>query len=154
VAAGHSTEPPPRAAGTPGERLAAIGAIVVIASPLLPWYGVPVGGGLSKTGFEGFGLAHLAMLITAAAALVLIGRHARGYLPPRPLGVGGLLIIAGTWIAVLICYLIAVRPEELAGSFNVNLRLGPFVALGGAVTIVIGGIRVRALTIPPPPAPK
>jgi hypothetical protein len=119
-----------------------IGALVAIASPLLPWYGVPVSGGLSKTGFDQFGLAALAMMITAGAALVLIARGARGYVPPRPLGAGGLLIAAGVWIGVLVCYLIADRPEELAGSSNVNLRVGLFVALGGAVALVAGGMRV------------
>jgi hypothetical protein len=143
VAASPSTEPQP-AAPTPGERIAAIGAIVVIASPLLPWYGVPVGGGLSKTGFDSFGLAQLAMLITAGAALVLIARRMRGYEPPRPLGTGGLLIVAGVWIGALVCYLIADRPDEIAGSLNVNVRLGPFVALGGAIALVAGGMRVRA----------
>jgi hypothetical protein len=118
-----------------------IGAIVVIASPVLPWYGVPVGGGLSQTGFDQFGLAALAMLITAGAALALIARSARGYLPPRPLGTGGLLIAAGVWTGVLICYLIADRPDELAGSSNVNLRIGLFVALGGAIALVAGGMR-------------
>jgi hypothetical protein len=141
VAASPSTEPPRRPL-TPGERVAMIGAIVVIASPVLPWYGVPVSGGLSKTGFDQFGLAALAMLITAGAALVLIARRSRGYVPPRPLGAGGLLIAAGVWIGVLICYLIADRPEELAGSANVNLRIGLFVALGGAIALVAGGMRV------------
>lgn len=120
-----------------------IGAIVVIGSPLLPWYGVPVSGGLSKTGLDQFGLAALAMLITAGAALVLIARRARGYVPPRPLGAGGLLIAGGVWIGALICYLIADRPDELAGSARVNLRIGLFVALGGAIAMVAGGMRVR-----------
>jgi hypothetical protein len=118
-----------------------IGALVVIASPVLPWYGVPVSGGLSKTGFDQFGLAALAMMITAGAALVLLARGARGYVPPRPLGPGGLLIAAGVWCGALACYLIADRPEELAGSTNVNLRIGLFVALGGAVALVAGGMR-------------
>jgi hypothetical protein len=143
VAAGPSTDPP--AAPAPGERIAAIGAIVVIVSPLLPWYGVPVSGGLAKTGFESFGLAQVAMLITAGAALVLIARRMRGNDPPRPLGAGGLLIAAGIWIGVLLCYLIADRPDEIAGSVNVNLRLGPFVALGGAAALIVGGMRVRRL---------
>jgi hypothetical protein len=120
-----------------------IGALVVIASPVLPWYGVPVSGGLSKTGFDQFGLAALAMLITAGAALFLIARRARGYVPPRPLGAGGLLIAAGVWIAALVCYLVADRPDELAGSANVNLGIGLFVALGGAIAMVAGGTRVR-----------
>jgi hypothetical protein len=120
-----------------------IGALVVVASPLFPWYGVPVSGGLSKTGLDQFGLAALAMLITAGAALVLIARRARGYVPPRPLGAGGLLIAAGVWIGALICYLIADRPDQLAGSANVNLRIGLFVALGGAIAMIAGGMRVR-----------
>jgi hypothetical protein len=144
VGASPSTDPP--AAPTPGERIAAIGAIVVIASPLLPWYGVPVSGGLAKTGFDSFGLAQLAMMITAAAALVLIAGRMRGYDPPRPLGTGGLLIAAGLWIGVLLCYLIADRPDEIAGSLDVNVRLGPFVAFGGAGALIVGGMRVRGRT--------
>jgi hypothetical protein len=120
-----------------------IGALVVVASPLFPWYGVPVSGGLSKTGLDQFGPATLAMLITAGAALVLIARRARGYVPPRPLGAGGLLIAAGVWIGALICYLIADRPDQLAGSANVNLRIGLFVALGGAIAMIAGGMRVH-----------
>ena len=141
MAASRTTEP--SSAPTPGERIAAIGALVVVGSPFLPWYGVPVSGGLSKTGFDSFGLAQLAMLITAAAALVLIARRMRGYEPPRPLGAGGLLIAAGIWIGVLLCYLIADRPDEIAGSVNVNVRLGPFVAIGGAAAMIVGGMRVR-----------
>ncbi|MFL5871553.1 MAG: hypothetical protein ACJ75R_10750 [Solirubrobacterales bacterium] len=130
---------------TPAERIAAIGALVVIASPLLPWYGVPVGGGLSKTALDNFGLAALAMLITAGAALTVIARRMRGHTLPRPLGVGGLLIACGVWIGLLVCYLIAARPDQLAGSDDVNLRIGPFVCLGGAIAIVVGGMRVRGL---------
>jgi len=139
---------------TRGERIAAIGALVVIASPLLPWYGVPVGGGLSKSAFEDFGLAALAMLITAGAALTLIVRRMRGHMLPRPLGVGGLLMVCGAWICLLVVYLIAARPEALAGSDNVNLRIGPFVCLGGAVAIVVGGMRVRGLGTEDADSPK
>jgi hypothetical protein len=131
---------------TRGERIAAIGAVVAIASPVLPWYGSPVAGGLSKTGFDDFGLATLAMMITAGAALTLIVRRMRGHVLPRPLGVGGLLIVCGAWIGLLVCYLIAVRPDQLAGSENVSLRIGPFVCLGAAIAIVVGGMRVRGLS--------
>jgi hypothetical protein len=85
------------------------------------------------------------MMITAGAALTLIIRRTRGYTLPRPLGVGGLLIVCGTWIGLLVCYLLAVRPDQLAGSENVNLRIGPFVCLGAAIAIVVGGMRVRGL---------
>jgi hypothetical protein len=115
----------------------------VIGSTLLPWYGVPVGGGLSKTVFDDFGLAHLAMLITAAAVLVLIVRGSRGFVPPRPLGAGGLLVTGGVWMALLVVFLIADRPDAIAGSADVGIRIGPFVALGGAVAVVAGGLRVR-----------
>lgn len=142
--ANRSTDGPPRGL-TQGERIAAIGAVVAIASPVLPWYGSPIAGGLSKTGFDDFGLATLAVMITAGAALTLIVRRMRGHTLPRPLGVGGLLIVCGAWIGLLVCYLIAVRPDQLAGSEDVSLRIGPFVCLAAAVAIVVGGMQVRGV---------
>jgi hypothetical protein len=129
----------------PNERLAGVGALVVIASLLLPWYGAPIANDLVKTGFGNFNFATAAMLLTAAATIYLIIEVGDGYRPPRPLTVGTLLIVAGVWAALLVLYQMVDRPqfsfEDLNDDYNV--LYGTFVALGGAAAIVLAGARRR-----------
>ena len=129
---------------TAEERLAAIGAAVIVASLFLPWYGVTLAGGLVKTAAGTFGLTEAALLLTVAAAMYLIAICAGGYKVPRPLDEGGLLVAAGAWSAVLIAYRFLDRPAfELPGVGHVGLRYGIFVALLGAGLIVFAGLRQR-----------
>ena len=142
AAAGRSTEPRRRPL-SPAERVAAGGAIAVAASMLLPWYGIPFGDGLSVTGLDAFGFAAAALLVTVAAAVLLIAREALGRTLPRPLRAAELIVVAGAWGALLCVYLVFDRPDELGGSFDVSPRLGVFVALGGCIAIGLGGMRMR-----------
>jgi len=126
------------------DRLAVIGALLIAASMLLPWYGVTLSGGLVKTGLNTFGFVQAALLLTVASALVLIARTASGQRVPRPLHEGTLLVISGAWSALLIGYRMVDRPEfEIAGVGRVALRYGIFIALGGAALLVVGGLRRR-----------
>jgi hypothetical protein len=127
---------------TMAERVAAIGAVVVLGSTLLPWYGLRFLSSLSQTGLDAFGLAQAALALTALAALVLIVRCARGYRLPRPLSEGALLIAAGAWAALLVVYAMIDRPDDF-GLVTISLRYGIFVALAGAVAIAVGGVRLR-----------
>jgi hypothetical protein len=128
---------------TPAERLAFIGAGAILASMLLPWYGIPFSG-LSVTGFDAFNFAAAALLVTAAAAVVAVLREAAGRPPARPLGTGELVAIAGVWAALITVYLILDPPDELGGTTDVSARLGVFVALGGCVAMAVAGMRIRA----------
>lgn len=143
AAAGRSPEPARRPL-SPAERVVCGGAIGVGASVLLPWYGIPFGDGLSVTGLDAFGFGAAAVLLTVAAAIVLIVREAAGHSLPRPLRAAELVVAAGAWSAVLCIYLIFDRPDELGGTTDVTPRLGVFVALAGCVTIALGGMRMRA----------
>jgi hypothetical protein len=127
----------------PPTRLATVGALAVPVSLLFPWYSTEFGGGLSRTGLDSFGFGQLALLLTVGAALYLVVRCARGYRPPRPLREGGLLAAAGVWAAILTGYLMLDRPH-LAGASETHLRYGIFVALGGSIALLVGGLRVRA----------
>jgi hypothetical protein len=127
----------------PPARLAAVGALAVPGSMLLPWYGVQFGPGLSKTGLDSFGLGELALLFTDGAAVYLIARCARGYELPRPLREGSLLAVAGAWSAVLVGYLMLDKPDDISGFTNIHLRYGIFVALGGSLALLLGGLRLR-----------
>ena len=124
-------------------RLAAVGALVVAGSMLLPWYGIQFGPGLSQAGLDSFGLANLALLLTVGAAIFLIVRCAGGYELPRPLHEGSLLAVAGAWSAVLVGYLMLDKPDDISGFTNIHLRYGIFVALGGSLALLLGGLRLR-----------
>jgi hypothetical protein len=126
------------------ERLAALGAVIVVASLFLPWYGVTLAGGLVKTAVGTFGLIEAALLLTVGSAVLLIVACSRGYSLPRPLNEGALLVAAGAWSALLIAYRIMDRPYfELAGAGRVGLRYGIFIALIGAGLLAAGGLRER-----------
>jgi len=129
---------------TEHERLAVAGAVIVVASIFLPWYGVTLAGGLTKTALGTFGLIEAALLLTVGAAAFLIVICSRGYSLPRPLHEGTLLVAAGAWAVLLIAYRMLDRPEfELAGVTQVGLRYGIFVAWTGAGLLVVGGLRKR-----------
>lgn len=130
----------------PPTRLAALGALAVPGSMLFPWYGIEFSSGLSQTGLDSFGLGQLALLITVGAALYLIVRGAGGYELPRPLHEGTLLAAAGAWAAVLVGYLMLDKPE-ISGHPNIHLRYGIFVALGGSLALLFGGLRLRRAEI-------
>jgi len=128
-------------------KLAALGALAVPGSMLFPWYGIQFGPGLSQTGLDSFGLGQLALLITVGAAVYLIARCASGYELPRPLREGSLLALAGAWSAVLVGYLMLDRPDTISIHTNIytdiHLRYGIFVALGGSLALLLGGLRLR-----------
>ena len=128
---------------SPAERIVAAGAIAVAASLLLPWYGIAFSDGLSVTGLDSFGFAHAALLVTVGAAVALIAREASGRTLPRPLRAADLVTVAGGWATVLCLYLIADRPDRLGGSGEVQIRYGIYVAIGGSLAILVGGLRMR-----------
>ncbi len=134
----------------PAERMCVIGALVVGASLLLPWYGIRFSGGLSVTGLDSFGFAHAALLLTVGAALALIAHRLLGRTLPRPLDQGTLIAVAGAWASALVGYLMFDRPDELAGSTSIGLRLGVFVAFGGALIVLAAGLRLRRKRNLPP----
>lgn len=119
-------------------------AAVALGSMLLPWYGIPQTGGLSVSGFNAFGFAAAALLIAVGAAVFVVMREAAGRGPVRPLRSADLVTLAGGWAALIAIYLMFDRPDELAGSTRISLRIGPFVALGACAAIVVAGIRMRA----------
>lgn len=127
------------------ERIAFLGAAVVVGSMLLPWYRAPVASDLVQTGFGAFNFATGALILIAAATAYLALEIGGGYVPPRPLREWGLLVAAGTWAAVIVLYLMIERPEfRLAGiEDSYELHYGIFVALGGAVLVIASGLRLR-----------
>ncbi|HKH22814.1 MAG TPA: hypothetical protein VKA88_04265 [Solirubrobacterales bacterium] len=127
------------------ERIAVIGAAIMVGSLLLPWYQSPISNDLVQTGFGAFGWAEAALILIAAAITFLALQGGGGYVPPRPLREWALFVLAGCWAALIVLYRIADRPRfTLAGHDEpYDLHYAIFVALAGAAIIVIAGLRMR-----------
>ncbi|HEY3191700.1 MAG TPA: hypothetical protein VGJ61_02870 [Solirubrobacterales bacterium] len=127
------------------ERIAVIGAAVMVGSLLLPWYESPISNDLVLTGIGAFGWAEAALVLIAAATTFLALQGGGGWVPPRPLREWALFVVAGCWAALIVLYRIADRPRfTLAGHDEpYNLHYAIFVALAGAVIIVMAGLRMR-----------
>jgi hypothetical protein len=127
------------------ERIAVIGAAVMVISLFLPWWQSPISDELVQTGFGAFGWAEAALLLIAAATTILALQGGGGYVPPRPLREWALFVAAGAWAAVIVLYRIADRPRfTLAGHDEpYDLHYAIFVALAGALIIVMSGLRMR-----------
>jgi len=127
------------------ERIAVIGAAVMVGSLFLPWYQSPISNELVQTGFGAFGWAEAALVLIAAATAFLALECGGGYVPPRPLREWALFVAAGCWAGLVVLYRMADRPRfTLAGHDEpYDLHYAIFVALAGAVIIVIAGLRMR-----------
>jgi hypothetical protein len=127
------------------ERIAVIGAGVIVGSLLLPWYESPISNDLVLTGFGAFSWAEAALVLIAAATTFLALQAGGGYVPPRPLREWALFVAAGSWAGLIELYRMADRPRfTLAGHDEpYDLHYAIFVALGGAVIIVMAGLRMR-----------
>ena len=127
------------------ERIAVIGAAVMVGSLLLPWYQSPIANDLVLTGIGAFGWAEAALILIAAATTFLALLGGGGYVPPRPLREWALFVTAGSWAALIVLYRMADRPRFTLAGHNepYNLHYAIFVALAGAAIIVAAGLRMR-----------
>jgi MFS family permease len=127
------------------ERIAVIGAGLMVGSLFLPWYQSPISDQLVQTGFGAFGWAEAALVLTAAATTFLALQGGGGYVPPRPLREWALFVAAGAWAALIVLYRIADPPQfTLEGHDEpYDLNYAIFVALAGAGIIVAAGLRMR-----------
>ncbi len=127
------------------ERIAFMGAAVIVGSFILPWYRAPVSSDLVQTGFGAFSFAEGALLLIAGATAFLALEAGGGYVPPRPLREWGLLVTAGGWAALIVVYRMIERPDfkltEVDQAYEIHY--GIFVALAGAALIIAAGLRMR-----------
>ena len=127
------------------ERIAVIGAAVMVGSLLLPWYESPISNDLVFTGIGAFGWAEAALVLIAGATTFLALQGGGGYVPPRPLREWALFVAAGVWAALIILYRIVDPPQfTLEGRDEpYDLHYAIFVALAGAAIIIAAGLRMR-----------
>jgi hypothetical protein len=127
------------------ERIAVIGAAIMVGSLLLPWYQSPISNDLVLTGIGAFGWAEGALLLIAGATTYLALQGGGGYIPPRPLREWALFVAAGSWAAAIVVYRMFDRPPFTLGGRDepYDLHYAIFVALAGAAIIIAAGLRMR-----------
>jgi hypothetical protein len=137
-----------------GEMFALLGAALVIASLLLPWYGGSTLGTLSA--WDTFGAALVLVIAAACAALAMVASALteRSFALPVSLAVWTVVVGLSGLIAAIVRVL--ERPENAT-----SLCAGPWLALAGAASILLGAwLTLRdehaSLYAPaaPPPRPR
>ena len=156
---------------TPDQRLAALAALALLLSMLLPWYqetGTAIVDGKlqsisdSKNAFGVYSFVEGAIFLVVAGVLVLLFARGEGKAFHLPGGDGTVIMAAGLWTMFLIFYRQLDKPDgrhEGMIQTTVGVQWGIFVAfvLGGVLTYA--GYRIRASHTPeptrdqPPPTP-
>jgi hypothetical protein len=120
-----------------GELVAALGGLLVIVALFLNWFGIGGGDGLpfgaAATGWEAFESLDL---VLTALALVAIAVAASSFGAGWPLSPRVLLPVGA--VLVIIVAIQLAEPPPLLG--ELDLEEGAWLALAGAVLVLLGGI--------------
>jgi hypothetical protein len=149
---------------TPDQRLAAIAAVALLLSMLLPWYqetgfavvrnrGVRLDD--SKNAFQVYSFVEAAVFVVSAGVLALL--YARGHRKAfhLPGGDGTIIMAAGLWVMFLVFYRQLDKPNGRSdGPIKtvVGVEWGIFVAFLLGALLAYAGFRFRATHTPEPPA--
>jgi len=145
----------------PESRLAAIAAIALFVTMLLPWYqqtAVVAGRGQplvsqDLSAFQVFSFVEAAVLLVAVAVLALLFLRAEGRAFHLPGGDGGVVMAAGLWVVLLLVWRLFDKPgvSGRGVAANVGVQWGIFFALGAAGLLAYAGSRMRRAERPEPP---
>jgi hypothetical protein len=144
------------------QRLAAIAAILLLLSMLLPWYqetgNAIVGGKLariddSKSAFGVYSFVEAAIFVVVVGTIALLWARAERKAFHLPGGDGTIILVAGAWAALLIVWRLFDKPgvSGSAKGATIGLQWGIFVALIAAGILAWTGARLRAAHRPEPP---
>jgi hypothetical protein len=149
---------------TSAQKLAAITAIALLISMLLPWYQetgnalvnnrlVPIDN--AKNAFQVYSFVEAAVFVVSAGVLALL--YARGHRKAfhLPGGDGAVIIAAGMWVMFLVFYRQLDKPDgRHEGPINtsVGVEWGIFVAFLLGALLAYAGYRIRATHVPEPVA--
>jgi hypothetical protein len=154
------------------QKLAAIAAIALLLSMLLPWY-QETGNALvnnrlapidnSKNAFQVYSFVEAAVFVVSAGVLALL--YARGHRRAfhLPGGDGAVIMAAGFWVMFLVFYRQLDKPDgRHEGPINTSIGVewGIFVAFLLGALLAFAGFRIRQSHVPepgpgdtPPPEP-
>jgi hypothetical protein len=153
------------------QRLAAIAAILLLASMLLPWYresdtvvvkGQPRNVVDSLNAFAVYSFIEAAIFVVAVGVLVLLWARSERKAFHLPGGDGTVILGAGIWVMFLIFYRQFDRPNRHGVNVDVSVNWGIFIAFLLGALLAYAGYRIRAAHVPepvtddapPPEAPK
>jgi hypothetical protein len=150
----------------PDQRMAAFGALGLLASMLLPWYATTgfritgLGSGRTRdltahdtqTALQAFTWVEAAILLVALGVLALLFARAERRPFHLPGGDGAVVTGAGAWVILLVIWRLFDKPT-LGTGVTVKLHWGIFVALIPAAVLCVAGQRMRAAHRPEPPLP-
>jgi hypothetical protein len=158
---------------SPEQRLAAIAALALLLSMLLPWYqetgNAIVKGHLvriddTKNAFGVYSFVEAAIFVVVVGVIVLLWARAEGKAFHLPGGDGTIVMGAGLWVMFLIFYRQLDKPngrKEGLIQTSVGVQWGIFIAFLLGALLAYAGYRIRAAHVPepalddaPPPEPE
>jgi hypothetical protein len=143
-------------------RLAAVAALLLFVTMLLPWYQQNAVVSASKSAplisrnldaFAVFSFVEAAVLLVAVSVLLLLYERADGRTFHLPGGDGTVVFAAGIWTALLLVLRLFDKPgiAHNGVAANVGIQWGIFFALGAAGLLAYAGSRMRGAQRPEPP---
>jgi hypothetical protein len=144
------------------QRLAAIAALLLLASMLLPWYqetgNALVGKTLqriddSKSAFGVYSFVEAAIFVVVVGVLVLLWARAERKAFHLPGGDGTVIMGAGLWVMFLIFYRQLDKPngrKEGLIQTSIGVQWGIFIAFLLGALLAYAGYRIRASHVPEP----
>ena len=140
----------------PEQRLAAVAALALFATMLLPWYQLQrvVRGDIRSHDVNAFGVfsfveAAVLLVVLGVLALLFARGEDRGFHLPG--GDGTVIFAAGLWAGFLLFFRVLDRPP--GGGYPVGIAWGFFIAFIAAGFLAYAGARLRAAHRPEPPLP-
>jgi hypothetical protein len=137
-----------------GEWIAGAGAVALIVSLFLHWYGLALFENVvpEVTAWQAFGLLDVVLVLLALVPLTLVVTQATRESPAIPVFFSVMTVLAGLIAALLILYRIVNQPGP---NEVVNVQPGAWLGLLAALVIAAGGWRsTRVEPIPgQPPRP-
>jgi hypothetical protein len=147
---------------TSEQRLAAIAALLLLASMFLPWYqetgNALVGKSLqtiddSKSAFGVYSFVEAAIFVVVVGVLVLLWARAERKAFHLPGGDGTVIMGAGLWVMFLIFYRQLDKPNgrnEGLIQTSIGVEWGIFVAFLLGALLAYAGYRIRSAHVPEP----
>jgi hypothetical protein len=157
---------------TSEQRLAAIAALLLLLSMLLPWYqetgNAIVGGHLeriddSKSAFGVYSFIEAAIFVVVVGVIALLWARAERKAFHLPGGDGTIIMGAGLWVMFLIFFRQLDKPngrKEGLIQTSIGVQWGIFIAFLLGALLAYSGYRLRAAHVPepaadgPPPPPE
>jgi hypothetical protein len=146
----------------PEQRLAALAALSLWVTMLLPWYsksvtlvvkGAAKATDQSYSAYGAFSFVEAAVLLVSAGLLVMLFARGERRAFHLPGGDGFVVMLGGIWTGVLIFYRMLDKPGTTGTdriTATVGLRWGIFLALIAAIWLAYAGVRMRAAHRPEP----